>query len=336
MRLPARSRGLLAVAAGVLAVHLLLLQATPGSTPVESAFAQALLTRTITVEPSSPALRLAADTVSQPRPPPSARRAVVAPAPREQAVAVPISHPAPPADASAVPTPDLLAQAAPAPAQHNVAPTTFDVPGPVRLHYRVTARTRIGTLEGTSQLHWRHDGSEYEARLELSAPLLPTRTQYSAGRITVEGLAPLRFSDKARSEEAAHFDRDRGRVSFSSNRPDVPLLPGAQDRLSVLLQLAAMAAGEPALLRPGATVGIQTAGTRDAEVWTFAVEAEKQLQLPGGAMGTLKLTRQPRKEYDQKVELWLAPGMDYVPVRLRLTQANGDWVDQQWSSTDKG
>jgi hypothetical protein len=27
--------------------------------------------------------------------------------------------------------------------------------------------------------------------------------------------------------------------------------------------------------------------------------------------------------------------MDYVPVRIRLTQANGDYVDQQWSSTDR-
>ncbi len=336
MKLPARSRGLLAMAAGVLAVHLLLLQARPGPAPVQPAFAQVLLTRTIAVEPLTPAIPLAADAMSRPRPPPPVRRAVVAPASSEQAVAIAVSHSAPPANVSAAPTPDLLAQAAPSTAQHAVVPAAFDVPGPVRLHYRVTARTRIGTLEGASQLHWRHDGSEYEARLELSAPLLPTRTQHSAGRITAEGLAPLRFSDKARSEEAAHFDRDRGRVSFSSNRPDVPLLPGAQDRLSVLLQLSAMAAGEPALLRLGATVGIQTAGTRDAEVWVFAVEAEEQLQLPGGAIATLKLTRQPRKEYDQKVELWLAPGMAYVPVRLRLTQANGDWVDQQWSSTDKG
>ena len=53
-------------------------------------------------------------------------------------------------------------------------------------------------------------------------------------------------------------------------------------------------------------------------------------------MATLKLTRNPRKEFDIKVELWLAPGMDYVPVRLRLTQPNGDWLDQQWSSTDRG
>ena len=66
------------------------------------------------------------------------------------------------------------------------------------------------------------------------------------------------------------------------------------------------------------------------------MEAGEQLQLPGGNVATLKLTRNPRKEFDIKVELWLAPGMDYVPVRLRLTQPNGDWLDQQWSSTDRG
>jgi hypothetical protein len=35
------------------------------------------------------------------------------------------------------------------------------------------------------------------------------------------------------------------------------------------------------------------------------------------------------------VELWLGTAMDYVPVRVRLTQANGDYVDQQWASTDR-
>jgi hypothetical protein len=46
--------------------------------------------------------------------------------------------------------------------------------------------------------------------------------------------------------------------------------------------------------------------------------------------------RQPRRQYDQSIELWLAPGMDYAPVRLRLTQPNGDSADYQWSSTDRG
>ena len=232
-----------------------------------------------------------------------------------------------------------VSSAAPAPPPPRPSPAerlAFTIPGSVLLHYKVTAHARGLLLHADSQLHWRHDGSEYEAKLELSGSLFPSRTQQSTGRITAEGLAPLRFSDKARSEEAAHFERDQGKVSFSSNRPDAPLTAGAQDRLSVLLQLGAMIAGEPGKFGPGATIAIQTASTRDAEVWQFAVEGEEALQLPGGALTALKLIRNPRKEFDQKVELWLAPGMDYVPVRLRLTQPNGDWVDQQWSSTDRG
>jgi hypothetical protein len=209
------------------------------------------------------------------------------------------------------------------------------VPGSMLLHYKVTAHTRGLVLNAESQLRWRHDGNEYEANLELSGPLFPSRTQQSTGRVTAEGLAPLRFSDKARSEEAAHFEREDGKVSFSSNRPDAPLMAGAQDRLSVLMQLGAMIAAKPKNFGPGATISVQTASTREAEVWQFTVETEEALRLPGGALAALKLTRNPRKEFDQKVELWLAPSMDYVPVRLRLTQPNGDWVDQQWSSTDK-
>ena len=242
-----------------------------------------------------------------------------------------VEQAAAPAVATPMPSPP-----APAPREAGPQAASFTIPGSVRLHYKVSAHSRNLLWHGDSELLWRHDGESYEAKLEVSAPLLPARTQRSTGRITADGLAPLRFSDRNRSEEAAHFERDQGKVSFSSNRPDAPLSPGAQDRLSVLLQLGALIAGDPGKFGPDAQIAIQTASTRDAETWVFTVEAEERLQLPGGTVATLKLTRNPRKEFDQKVELWLAPGMDYVPVRLRLTQPNGDWLDQQWSSTDRG
>ena len=96
----------------------------------------------------------------------------------------------------------------------------------MRLHYKVSAQSRSLLWHGAGELLWRHDGERYDAKLEVSAPLLPTRIQQSTGSITADGLAPLRFSDKSRSEQAAHFQRDEGKVSFSSNRPDAPLLPG--------------------------------------------------------------------------------------------------------------
>jgi hypothetical protein len=123
---------------------------------------------------------------------------------------------------------------------------------------------------------------------------------------------------------------------FSNNQPDAALLAGTQDRLSVVIQLSVLIGGQPSRYPAGTQIAIPTAGTRDLETWIFTVEGEEDLALPGGKVQALKLLRTPRKEFDQKVELWLAPRMDYAPVRLRLTSPNGDSVDQRWSSTDKG
>ncbi|HSV34635.1 MAG TPA: DUF3108 domain-containing protein [Ramlibacter sp.] len=308
-----------ALVVGVAGLHLLLLTGMPPLFRADEAGpARALVTRTITL---APPVQVARPAVTPAQPQPLRSPAVAAPE-RPAAQAAP---------------PQVAALSPPRPAtEPHAHAASFAIPGSARFHYTVQARRGGQTWEARGELEWRHDGHSYDAKLEISAPLLPTRTQRSAGAITPEGLAPRRFSDKGRSEEAAHFQRDQGKVSFSSNRPDAPLLAGAQDRLSVLLQLGAMIAGDPARFPPGAVIEIQTAGTRDAEPWRFTVEGEETLALPGGSVRALKLTRNPRKEFDQKVELWLSLSMDYVPVRLRLTQPNGDWIDQLWASTDKG
>jgi hypothetical protein len=63
------------------------------------------------------------------------------------------------------------------------------------------------------------------------------------------------------------------------------------------------------------------------------VGKEETLILPGGQQATLKLIRNPRQEFDQTVELWLAPALGYLPARLRITEPNGDFVDQKWLAT---
>ena len=239
-------------------------------------------------------------------------------------------------------TATLPAASAPAPiaAPPAAAPAApllaLAIPGSVRLRYEVTGSSRGQNwklLRG--ELLWRHDGSDYEATFVSPTPLLPSRSQRSTGRITPQGLEPSRFSDKGRGEQATHFERESGTLVFSSNAPQLPLLDGVQDRLSVLLQVASMVAADPGRFAPGTEIEIVTAGTRDAEPWTFTVEGEEMLALPGGDMATRKLVRLPRREYDLRVELWLGTAVDYVPLRIRLTQANGDYVDQQWSSTDR-
>nr|WP_255520227.1 DUF3108 domain-containing protein [Ramlibacter aurantiacus] len=225
--------------------------------------------------------------------------------------------------------------AAPAAAAGTREPAARVAP-PMRLRYEVRGRTRgIDFPTGEGVLNWRPDGRSYEALLELRVPLLPTRTQRSTGQLSARGLEPVRFSERRRTEEAVHFDRDRERIVFSNNRAAAALEAGAQDRLSVLMQLGALLARQQAPVPLGTSLAMQVAGLHEAETWHFEVQARDALQLPGGSLATLRLVRLPRMEFDYRLELWLAPELDYAPVRLRLTWAHGDWLDQQWSGTDR-
>ena len=211
----------------------------------------------------------------------------------------------------------------------------YTVPGSTRLKYNVIATKDTLSFNARAELLWLQDGSTYDARLEVSAFLLGSRIQTSTGRLTAEGLEPKRFSDKFRSEVAAHFERDKRLVTFSANTPQVPLLAGMQDQLSVVMQLSAMIAGARTQFPSGTAITFDTIGPRSSEKWVLTVGEEEKLSLPGGELLALKLTRKPRGEFDQTLELWLAPELAYLPARIKLTEKNGDYADQIWRATDK-
>lgn len=244
--------------------------------------------------------------------------------------AVQVAQPDPVVAASAPSAHTTVAAPAPPPAAE---PRIYAIPPATRLTFDTTLTTRGVPSQFSGELAWLPDGTRYETRLRISKFGVDLRVQTSTGTLAATGLAPTRFGDRVRTETAAHFDRERGRVVFSTNTPESPLLPGAQDRLSVFVQLASMLAGEPQRYPPGSTVTLQTVGTRIAEPWTFTIEAPETLVLPGGEQRALRLTRLPRRDYDQKVEIWLAPALAYLPARIRITQSNGDVVDQQWRGT---
>lgn len=266
-----------------------------------------------------------------------------APTPSEPAQA-PASAPAPTPAPTPVPT-----QATPAAPTADSASTTpphvptptvakrLAVPGSTQLEFSVLASRKGLSLPAQSTLVWQTDGSGYRASLVIRAALGMgrDRSQTSVGTIDpVLGLQPQRFGDKNKTEVATHFDRSRTppAIRFSSNTPEAELLPGSQDRLSVLLQLAAMLAGEPSRYVPGSAVLIHTAGSRDAGLWHFRVGNVEPLELPAGKLSALHLVREPMHTYDNRVEVWLAPALGHLPVRILWTQANGDVVDQRLAS----
>jgi len=109
----------------------------------------------------------------------------------------------------------------------------------------------------------------------------------------------------------------------------MPLPDGAQDRLSLFFQLGGLLSRATAPPTPGQTWTLPVLGRAGSEEWTFAAMGTDTLDLPVGQIRAWKLERPRRAAHDLHAELWLAPAWQHLPVRIRLSEANGDVVDQQ-------
>jgi hypothetical protein len=277
------------------------------------------------VEPPMPP-RAVPKRAAAPRTAPSAASAA-APAPIEPTVSV-AEAPAsdggagddtPPAPLAAALLPVAAAAALPAPPVYRTR-----VPASTKLVYRLSR----GLIAGTGELDWRQDGGSYQLKLEAKLPLIGTLiTQTSRGRIDASGLAPERHTDRRirRSELAANFQRAQGRVSFSGGAAEQPLLPGMQDRLSVMVQLAAVAAAGAQPPPAGHTVRIAVVGARgDAAVWVLRFEGVQTVALPDGAVSAWHYRREPDSPHDTRAEYWLDPARGHLPLRVRLTDGSAE------------
>jgi hypothetical protein len=183
-------------------------------------------------------------------------------------------------------------------------------------------------FSGTGDLFWKPAGDRYEARLEGRVAGLHVLTETSVGLIDAHGLAPLRFTDwrTRRGIQAANFQRDKGKITYSGPQVEMPLPAGAQDRVSWMVQIGAVLNAEPQHAAPGGRISFFVSGARgDADVWTFRYVGAEMLATPLGSIRAVKFTREPRKNYDRQVDVWLAPGQRHLPVRARFTTtSDGD------------
>jgi hypothetical protein len=359
-------RSLLTITLLVLALHALLLGgALPHWGSSQAAPVVRFTTRTIAA-PAPAAAPVAAETVAQvakppvraarkkPRPTPPAEAAPSEPLANAPTAQAPPEEPlqaeqpeapaasediaAPTAAASAPAAEPPPPEAAPGSAIAIAPPGTGDthgstqpapvrLPAPARLEFDVNGQAKGFQYSARAELVWQHDGQQYQARQEISVLFLGSRAQTSVGDLTPLGLQPRRFGDRSRSEKAAHFDFAKGVVTFSANTPTAAIAPGAQDRLSVFLQLGAMLAAAPERYPAGTQISVPTVSARAADIWVFTVGEAESLDLPVGSVRAVPLQRLPRRDYDQKAQLWLAPELGYLPVRIRITQANGDFAE---------
>lgn len=185
---------------------------------------------------------------------------------------------------------------------------------------------RRGTATGEALLSWRVDADRYELQLHATLPSGANLEQRSQGGFDPAGLAPVRLADRrrGRDQRAANFQRERGLITFSGSRWELPMVAGAQDRLTWLVQLAAIAAGAPQGLREGGEVSMLVVGARGAaSLWRFQVQSMQTVSWSQGASDALLLLREPQHPYDLRIEVWLDPARNFWPLRLRQTQIPG-------------
>jgi len=205
------------------------------------------------------------------------------------------------------------------------------LPPPATLQYTVQ-RESGGIGAGAAraglqaQLSWRPDAAAGTYTLSLGLGAVGSA---SVGALDLHGMAPERHVETRRGREvrAANFQRQAGtagssagRITFSGPRIEHPLLPGVQDRLSWMLQLAGVLAADPGLGQPGREISLLVVGVRgDAALWVFRVMAAQALQLPAGEVPhAVHLQREAQHPYDTRVDVWLDPARHHLPVRLRL------------------
>jgi hypothetical protein len=308
---PSRRRSALAVAALVLAAHALLLgRALPPPGLERGADGpRPLQVRQIVMAPLPVPVAVAAALPTIARPGAGVARQGALPAARpapERAVTAPAA-----AAAAAVPT----------------APDAGGTPLPVyatRLPPAATLRyaLRRGASTGQAELRWRPADGRYHLAMDGGGAAESRLGSVSQGRLNATGILPERYTEGrgGRETRAVNFQHESGRITFSGPSLHYPLLRGAQDRLSWMLQLPAVMEAEPALREVGSEVLMFVAGTRgDGETWAFTVVGAEAVDTPSGPVpGALHLRRQPRRPYDTQVDVWLDPARHHLPVRLQL------------------
>ncbi|MEY2689280.1 MAG: hypothetical protein RL375_3479, partial [Pseudomonadota bacterium] len=212
------------------------------------------------------------------------------------------------------------------------APSPTSPPPSAELIYGV----RRGPLSGEGKLVWRAVAGSYTLSLEARLPVIGTIfSEHSSGGFDAWGLAPQRYTERRlrRSERALTMTRDSagvGTLSFSASTATLPLPPGTQDRVSWLVQLAALFAGAapgggPSGVLAGGAILPVASVNGDLRPWQFKPGA------PDGAW--LHLERRSPDPYDTVAEVWLDPSRRYWPARIRLSEAGGDPLElvlRQW------
>jgi hypothetical protein len=236
---------------------------------------------------------------------------------------------------SPTPSPSAATDAEPAAAtQAKPPPEALRIAPPPSAHYLLdVVRTEpklANPYYGVGQIRWQHDGQHYTMQIEAGINMLLTTVRLyhlqSEGSITETGIKPHSVIETRRGKTTTHtqFHYDTHTITFSASDAAIPLTPGAQDRATVFMQLASVGHANPTQFEAGKEITIQVAEDKEAHLHQFLVLNQETINTPLGHLNTWHIVRPPRPGvYSSRIDIWLAPELNWLPVQIRNTESNG-------------
>lgn len=273
-------------------------------------------------------------------PAPAAARAAVKPAqprPRRSPPKLPLPEqlPAMPAE----PLPEKMpaqeheqttAPAAPSEQPPEQEPPQVQLPARAELQYTLfkgAESIRVGKV-----IHqWQVEGDRYRVKSVLEASGLfalfywGQLIQASEGTVTPRGLRPDAYRiqrGNAEETETATFEWAALNLVLGSTNGSrtVYLPPNAQDQLSFLHNM-------PFITPEAGSYRMIIASSRKVDTYDYDVVDEELLETEAGPIKTIHL-RKRRGESVEGADVWLAPEHYLLPVKIQITDKNGDTVQQ--------
>lgn len=205
-----------------------------------------------------------------------------------------------------------------------------------------------GQLYQTAQLDWITEGNEYRLYINIPYAVVGPFVFESRGSVDAYGIAPAIYWTQrgTKPPRYSRFDRGQtgvGKMYFSEKPEFTPdLLPGTQDRFSLMFQFASLLNGSDKIDDAGSIRAVPVVDFNTLEMWQFKsygeAESEAIPSLGKSVNRHYALMQREDDPYKRQVDIWLARDLDWLPGRMRSQEASGrvlELVFKQKAPIDK-
>lgn len=213
--------------------------------------------------------------------------------------------------------PEQRAEAAP-----DVAPAALPAqPSSVELRFEGFIETAAGDSRiASARFSLTHEAGRYEMTLAASGPL-SWFAYTSQGRFGNQGFVPERFTEKRNVVFRSRVDRSiefepsaHGPAPGGEQRNPSQ---GAQDRLSVLLQLCWLARARPDSMVAGHEFSLPFASRSGVELASFRVEGAEAIAVGDRFVWALRISRVKKAPDAPGIDVWLSDDAQRLPLGVR-------------------